>query len=73
MSYGPGELELDPRVVRLWVGRGLLVFLVSPVFYAVGVWLRDAPEPPGMWATGLTVAFVATMAASFLMSRTRGT
>jgi hypothetical protein len=39
----------------------------------VGVLLRDAPEPAGMWATGLTVAFVATMAASFLMSRTRGT
>jgi len=73
VSYGPGELELDPNVVRLWAGRGLLVFLVSPVFYAVAVWLRDAPEPPGMWATGLTVAFVATMAASFLMTRTRGT
>ena len=73
VSYGPGELELDPRVVRLWVGRGLLVFLASPVFYAVGVWLRDAPEPPGMWVTGLTAAFAATMVVSFLMSRTRGT
>jgi hypothetical protein len=73
VSYGPGELEVDPRVVRLWVGRGLLVVLAAPVFYVVGVVLRYAPEPPGMWVTGLTVAFAATMTAAVLMSRTRGT
>jgi len=72
-AYGPPGLGLDPAVVRLWVRRGLAVSVVTPALYGVAAWLRDAPEPPGMWVIGLVAAFVATMATSFVFARTRGT
>ncbi|MGI8645491.1 MAG: hypothetical protein ACR2JD_04120 [Nocardioides sp.] len=72
-AYGPKHMGLDPAVVRLWVLRGLAVVLVTPALYAVATWLRDAPEPPGMWVIGLLAAFAATMATSFVFARTRGT
>jgi hypothetical protein len=72
VSYGPAELPVEPGLVTLWARRAALVFLASPALLAAGLWLRDQPDPPGMWVWGLAAAFSATMVASVVYSRTRG-
>ena len=32
---------------------------MAPVVFLVAVWVRDQPEPAGMWVAGLAVALVA--------------
>jgi hypothetical protein len=72
VSYGPPDLPVDPDLVALWARRAALVFLASPLLLAAALWLRDQPDPPGMWVWGLAAAFTATMVASLVLSRTRG-
>ncbi|HEU4811957.1 MAG TPA: hypothetical protein VFT00_07430 [Nocardioides sp.] len=63
-AYGPDELSVDAATVRRWVFRGLASFLLAPAVWLVAVLLRDRPEAPGVWVAGLTVALIATVAAS---------
>jgi hypothetical protein len=67
-SYGPGGLGVDAATARLWLRRGLLVLLASPVVFVVAVWLRGRPDVPGVWAAGLLAALVAMVVASLALA-----
>jgi len=70
-AYGPAQLPVDPPVARLWVRRGLAVFVPAPLLLLVATWLRGSPEPDGIWVLGLAGAFLAIVAASATFSRGR--
>jgi hypothetical protein len=72
VSYGPPDLPVEPALLALWARRAALVFLSSPALLAAALWLRDQPEPAGMWVWGLAAAIAAIMAAALAYSRTRG-
>jgi len=71
-AYGPDRLRVDPDLARLWVRRGVAVFVVSPVLLLVTLSLRGTPAPAGIWMLGLAAAFVAMSAASFVYLHGRG-
>ena len=55
-SYGPATLALDGRLVRLWVGRGLLALVPLPVAWFAVRGLDTSFAPPGLWlATGVVI------------------
>lgn len=68
-SYGPAGLGVDPGTVRLWVRRGALVLLVSPLVLGAAVLLRGRPDAAGAWVVGLGVALVAMVVASIALNR----
>ena len=68
-SDGPDRLQVDAATVRLWLRRGLLVLLASPVVFAVAVSLRGGPDVPGVWIAGLAAALVAMVVASLAIAR----
>jgi hypothetical protein len=59
VAYGPDRMAVDRATVVLWVRRGAAVFLTAPLVYLVAGWVRDQPEPDGIWVTGLAVALAA--------------
>lgn len=63
-ALGPATLSHEPWVLRRWALRGVGVFLVAPVLWALATALRGQPEPAGVWAGGLVVAVLVTLAAS---------
>ena len=56
LAYGPGTLELDPRLARLWVGRGLLAVVPMPVAWLAVRGLDPELAPPWVWiAAGVEI------------------
>ena len=65
-AYGPDRMAVDRATVLLWARRGLLVFVLAPVVLAVALWVREQPEPDGIWVAGLAAALAAVAAAATL-------
>ncbi|MEJ7831403.1 MAG: hypothetical protein WKF79_00675 [Nocardioides sp.] len=63
-AYGPDDLLVDPRLVRLWVRRGGLVLLAAPMAWLAANALRGQPEPPGVWIAGVVAAVTSMVVAS---------
>lgn len=68
-AYGPLAMPVDPALARLWLGRGLLVYLAAPLSFALAVAVRDAAPPTGMWLAGLGAVAAAGTLASVLLGR----
>ena len=49
LSYGPATLAVDPRLVTLWLGRGLLALVPMPITYAALKGLDADLAPPWLW------------------------
>jgi hypothetical protein len=71
-ASGPGGITPERSLVRLWVWRGVLVYLPVPVLYAVARGLRSAPEPPYVWVAGLAAACLALLTASLVFTQAAG-
>ena len=71
-ASGPGGFTPEPALVRLWLVRGVLVYLPVPMLYAVARGLRSAPEPPYVWVLGLGAALLALVAAGLVFTRAAG-
>lgn len=63
-SLGPATMPSGGRVLRLWAVRATLVFLASPLVWAMASMVRGRPDPAGIWISGLGVAIVAAAVAS---------
>ncbi len=68
-AYGPLAMPVDPALTRLWVRRGLLVYLATPVTYALAVGVRGTVPPAAIWLAGLAAVAAAGTAASVVLSR----
>lgn len=49
LAHGPGTLAVDPRLARLWVGRGLLALVPMPVTWLAVRGLDPALAPRWVW------------------------
>ena len=58
-AYGPARMAVDRATTLLWVRRGATVFVMAPLLFGFAVWVRDQPEPEGLWVAGLAVAVAA--------------
>ena len=67
-TYGPGEMPVEPALVRLWVRRGVLVLLGAPLLWGLALLLRGEPEQPGIWVVGAAAGLVATVAAAVALT-----
>lgn len=57
VSYGPATLAVDPRLARLWLGRGAMALVPVPVAWLAVRGLDPALAPAGLWlATGVLTA-----------------
>ena len=65
-AYGPASLPVDRDLLRLWVRRGLLVYLPAPVLYLVALRIQDVPAPPGMWVIGMLTILVTAVVATLM-------
>lgn len=63
-AYGPDGMAVDRATVLLWARRGLLVFVLAPVVLGVALWVREQPDPGGIWVAGLAAALAAVVAAA---------
>jgi hypothetical protein len=71
VSYGPATLAVDPRLARLWVGRGLLALVPMPVAWLAVRGLDPDLAPPGVWlGTGAVV--VALLLGTARLTRSEG-
>ena len=70
-AYGPARMAVDRATTMLWVRRGAIVFMMAPLLYLFALWVRDQPEPEGLWVAGLAAALVAigAVAAGFVAGR----
>lgn len=66
-SYGPEDLPVEPRVLRRWAVRGVLVLLPAAAVWALTDAIHDDPEQPGIWLAGLVVVIAATVAGSLVL------
>jgi hypothetical protein len=62
-SYGPARMPIGRAETLLWVRRGLLAWLVTPVAWAAAVGLDEAPEQPALWTVALVTVGVLVAAA----------
>jgi hypothetical protein len=69
-SYGPGALPASAPVVRLWVRRGVLVFLVAPAVWALGRGVEELPVSGTVWVVGLVVSLSVTLVAAAVTQAT---
>lgn len=67
-SYGPGEMPVEPALVRLWARRGALALLGVPAVWGLALVLRGEPEQPGIWVVGVASGLVATVAAAVALT-----
>ncbi len=67
-AYGPRSLPVDPATARLWLRRGVSVFVAAPVVWLVADALEGQPEPPGVWVVGLAAATVCAVVANAAFS-----
>lgn len=59
VAYGPARMAVDRATTLLWVRRGAAVFVMAPLLFGFALWVRDQPEPGGIWVAGLAVAVAA--------------
>lgn len=71
-ALGPRGLALDPAVLRLWAGRGLLVLVPAALVWVLAEAVDGRPEPPGIWVTGLAALLGAVVVANVLYARRPG-
>jgi hypothetical protein len=69
-SYGPDALPVSAPVVRLWVRRGLLVFLAAPAVWALGRGVDELPTSGTVWVVGLVVSLSVTIVAAAVTQAT---
>jgi hypothetical protein len=55
-SYGPARLPVSPSVVRVWVRRGVLLFLSAPAVWLLARGVGRLPDSGSVWVLGLVVA-----------------
>lgn len=60
-AYGPARAALHPRLVRIWVRRGVLSFLPAPLAYLAVVGLDGVPDQPLMWPVAVGFLVVAAL------------
>lgn len=60
-AYGPPRAAIHPRLVLVWVRRGLLSFLAAPLAYVAVASLSGVPDQPLMWPIAVTVLLVASL------------
>ena len=64
LSYGPDTLPVDPRLARLWLGRGLLALVPLPVTWVALRGLDADLAPAWVWMSAallLVVLIAATV------------
>lgn len=71
-AYGPARTAIHPRLVRLWIGRGLLSFLVVPLAYGAVVVLDGVPDQPLMWPIAVGALVVITLAVGLRFPEQQG-
>ena len=59
LSYGPGTLPVDARVVTLWLRRALLALVPVPFAWLAVRGIDPAQAPPWLWAA--TAALTAAL------------
>lgn len=57
-SYGPARLALDPRLVRLWLGRGLMALVPVPATWLAVRGLDPELAPSWVWLAAGTSTVV---------------
>lgn len=71
-AYGPATLAVDPRLARLWVGRGLLALVPLPLTWLAVRGLDPGLAPPGTWlATGLITVLLLLLTARLTRAEVR--
>ncbi len=72
LSYGPGTLAVDPRLVRLWVRRSLLALVPVPLAWLAVRGIDPAQAPPWLWlATAAVTAVLMLVTARLTRSEAR--
>ncbi|QWF21073.1 hypothetical protein KM427_19290 [Nocardioides sp. LMS-CY] len=67
-SYGPGEMPVDPALLRLWAVRGTLLLVAVPLVWGLALLLRGEAEEPGIWVVGVATGLVGTVAAGVVLT-----
>jgi hypothetical protein len=62
-GYGPRDLPFDADLVRLWVRRGVLIWLVSPLTWLVTNAYDGQSAPSSIWVAGLAAVLGVAIAA----------
>lgn len=63
LASGPETLRLDPRVVRRWVRRGVLVSCPVPVLWGAAELAARVPQSGAAWVVTLLVLLLAVVGA----------
>ena len=72
LAYGPETLAVDPRLVRLWVGRALLALVPVPVAWLAVREIDPELAPSGLWlATGAVTVVLLVVTARLTRSEAR--
>lgn len=66
LSYGPGTLALDGRLVRLWVRRALLALVPAPLAWLAVRGIDPAQAPPWLWLATATLTALLMLATARL-------
>jgi hypothetical protein len=66
LAHGPPTLALDPRLARLWLGRGLLALVPMPVTWLAVRGLDPELAPGWLWLTAAAVTIALLLTASRL-------
>jgi len=66
-AYAPARAAIDLRLVRTWLGRGLLAFVPAPVLFLAVVGLDGSPDPPLMWPLALAALALITLTIGLLL------
>lgn len=66
LSYGPGTLRVDPRLVRLWVRRAVLALVPAPAAWLAVRGIDPALAPTWLWLATATVTAVLLLATARL-------
>lgn len=69
-AYGPARVELDGRLVLVWVRRSVLAFVAAPVAYAAVVLLDDPSTR--MWPLAVAVLAVLVLVVGLRFRRPSG-
>lgn len=64
VGYGPQGLPVDRDLLRLWVRRGVLVWLVSPLTWLVADAYHGQASPSSIWVAGLAAVLGVALAAA---------
>jgi hypothetical protein len=63
-ASGPGSMPIDAGLLRVWVRRGALVLLATPLLLALAAAVGDDPAERDLWVLGVGAALIATVVAS---------